>query len=69
MELDGRSHIGRADYDLDRQTRIGGEGYRVIRFHNDEVLSDAESIVRAILKACGRNPFTGERLPLPSGPM
>jgi very-short-patch-repair endonuclease len=61
IELDGKSHIDMAEEDRQRQEYIEGQGFRVIRFDNDEVLQNIDGVVMAILKACGRNPFTGEK--------
>ncbi len=53
IELDGDSHIGRADYDRERQQHIESTGYRVIRFGNDDVIKDLDAVVVAVLRACG----------------
>jgi very-short-patch-repair endonuclease len=56
LELDGKSHIGRYEYDLDRQQKLEAAGFRVLRFDNDEVLRDLEAVLGAILLACGKTP-------------
>src|SRR5947207_2002021 len=53
IELDGDSHDGRYQYDADRQRLIEQQGIRVLRFGNDDVLHDMDSVLLAILKACG----------------
>ena len=53
IELDGDSHIGRADHDRERQSYLESEGYRVLRFGNDDVLNDLDAVLNAILQACG----------------
>ena len=52
IELDGDSHIGRAKYDLKRQTEIESAGYRVLRVDNDDVLNDLDGVL-AVLRMCG----------------
>ena len=51
VELDGRSHDDRFEYDDVRQSRIESRGFRVLRIANDDVLDDIESVVVAILSA------------------
>jgi very-short-patch-repair endonuclease len=53
IELDGDSHIGRADYDRERQSRLESAGYRVLRVGNDDVVNDLDAVLRGILQACG----------------
>ncbi len=53
IELDGDSHLGRADYDRQRQQQIESAGFRVLRFGNDDVIKDLDAVVGAVLKACG----------------
>jgi very-short-patch-repair endonuclease len=57
--LDGASHDGRGEYDLDREAYLKGQNLRVIRFGNDDVVRDLEEVLRAILLACGVDPVTG----------
>jgi adenine-specific DNA-methyltransferase len=54
IELDGDSHIERAEYDARRQRYIEHLGIRVLRIGNDDVLEDLEAVCRAILDACGK---------------
>jgi very-short-patch-repair endonuclease len=56
IELDGDSHIGQALRDLERQRFIEGQGVRVLRFGNDEVIREMDSVLAAILIACGIRP-------------
>jgi very-short-patch-repair endonuclease len=59
IELDGASHDGQGQYDLDREAYLMAQRLRVIRFGNDDVLNDLEAVLRAILLACGIDPVTG----------
>ncbi len=50
VELDGDSHIGKADEDRSRQSTLERAGYKVLRFGNDDVLRDEEAVVTMILR-------------------
>jgi very-short-patch-repair endonuclease len=50
VEVDGGQHAGSAK-DAARTVRLGAEGYRVIRFWNNEVLSDLDGVLTEILRA------------------
>jgi very-short-patch-repair endonuclease len=54
IELDGDSHAGREAYDAARTAFIESKGYRVIRFTNNEVMSNIDGVTRAILIALGK---------------
>jgi very-short-patch-repair endonuclease len=56
VELDGDSHSGRAKYDAERTARLAQMGVRVFRIGNDDVLTNMDAILAAILRACGRSP-------------
>jgi very-short-patch-repair endonuclease len=53
VELDGMSHEGRAEADSQRTRYLEGQGMRVLRLTNDDVLNDREAVALAILKAAG----------------
>ena len=48
IELDGSQHLDQVDYDAERTKFLESQGYRVIRFWNNEVLKNINSLVRAI---------------------
>jgi len=56
IEIDGNSHIDRADYDRERATAIEAAGFRILRVGNDDVIQDIDSVLTAIVLACGLNP-------------
>jgi ATP-dependent DNA helicase RecQ len=56
LEIDGPSHEGRAEEDLRRQQWLLGQGFFVLRAHNEDVLFDIDTVLRGVLKACGINP-------------
>lgn len=48
VELDGFSHDLRPEHDAARDRWFAGEGYRVLRFANADVLRDPEMVASAI---------------------
>lgn len=51
VEVDGRSHAGRASADAARQTVLEALGLRVVRVTNDDVLYRLDATVRLIADA------------------
>lgn len=51
VELDGGIHAAQPDADVVRQTDIEAQGYRVLRFRNQAVHDDLESVLTAIVAA------------------
>ncbi len=49
IEIDGDSHDGREAYDQKREAFLCHEGYKVLRFSNQDVLKNVESVVMTIL--------------------
>ncbi len=56
IELDGGVHEGQAEYDETRTQQLKDYGYRVIRFRNEEVLTDLPSVLQRILQAARSSP-------------
>jgi very-short-patch-repair endonuclease len=50
IELDGEIHEHRQDYDYERTAQLNYLGYRVLRFHNEAVMTDLENVLRQILE-------------------
>ena len=53
VEIDGRQHEWLTGYDEGRTEVLERMGLRVIRFQNDEVCGDLESVLERILQALG----------------
>ncbi|WP_373741362.1 DUF559 domain-containing protein [Neisseria sp.] len=53
IELDGGQHAEQAAYDNARTEFLNSQGYRVVRFWNNEVLQQTENVLAEILKQCG----------------
>ncbi|MBW4657338.1 MAG: endonuclease domain-containing protein [Drouetiella hepatica Uher 2000/2452] len=51
IELDGEIHQQQLEYDIDRTQQLSHFGYRVIRFTNQEVITDLDRVLKQILKA------------------
>ncbi|MGJ7571787.1 endonuclease domain-containing protein [Variovorax sp. RB2P76] len=51
VELDGGQHVEAADYDENRTRFMEAQGYRVLRFWNNEVLTQTDAVRERILQA------------------
>ena len=57
VEVDGGQHAEAVDHDRARSTFLNGEGYRVLRFWNNEVLTNLDGVLTVLERAlspCGR---------------
>jgi very-short-patch-repair endonuclease len=52
VELDGESHLGRDETDAVRQQWLEGQGLKVLRFWNNQIYDDLESVMEMIWSAC-----------------
>jgi very-short-patch-repair endonuclease len=50
VELDGGQHAKRADYDQRRTDFLNSEGFQVVRFWDNQVLMEMDSVREMILK-------------------
>jgi very-short-patch-repair endonuclease len=48
IELDGSQHIEQAEYDTKRTKFLEAEGYKVVRFWNNDVMNDVNGVIKAI---------------------
>lgn len=51
IELDRHSHDTTADTDLKREEYLERQGYRILRFGNDDVIREIEGVLEAICSA------------------
>jgi very-short-patch-repair endonuclease len=51
VEVDGGQHATQVDEDESRTTYLGSQGYRVLRFWNNEVLTEVENVLEVIYRA------------------
>jgi very-short-patch-repair endonuclease len=49
IELDGGQHLGREEYDKNRTEYLESQGYKVIRFWNNDVMRNIESVILSIM--------------------
>ena len=65
VEVDGGQHAGQLELDVKRSDYLKEKGYRVLRFWNNEVLKETESVLTVILSS-----LDGSATPfLPSSPL
>ncbi|GAB3548049.1 hypothetical protein GCM10027343_28050 [Noviherbaspirillum agri] len=56
IEIDGSQHVESAQYDQKRTAILAVAGFKVLRFWNNEVLSETETVVQAIWDALNPSP-------------
>ena len=54
VEVDGGQHADRIEDDARRSTWLAANGYRVLRFWNNDVLGNTEGVLETILRALER---------------
>ncbi len=55
VEIDGGQHAGQIELDAERSDYLKEKGYRVMRFWNNEVLKETESVLTVILSSLDGN--------------
>jgi very-short-patch-repair endonuclease len=53
IEVDGGQHLDQAEYDQYRSDYLEEKGYRVLRFWNNQVMNDLDSVVLTIINTIG----------------
>jgi very-short-patch-repair endonuclease len=56
IELDGSQHMEKEGYDKKRTEYLESKGYTVLRFWNNDVMNDIDSVIRAIIQAMDAEP-------------
>ena len=56
IEVDGGQHAERENYDKERTDFLTRRGYKVLRFWNNEVLGDLDSVLEKIYGEIGEEP-------------
>lgn len=65
VELDGGQHSEAEDYDARRTAFLEAQGYRVIRFWNNDVLANTDGVLETIAAALMASPSQPSAGPLP----
>ena len=55
IEVDGGGHADQKEKDNERTQWLESQGFKVVRFWNDEVLKETDAVVKAIAYALGDN--------------
>jgi len=63
VEIDGGQHAENAEQDKIRDTWLREQGYKILRFWNNEVLANMEGVLETIRENCKSHPPLN---PLPS---
>ncbi len=48
IELDGSQHLEQEEYDVERTKYFESLGYKVLRFWNNDVMNDINSVIRVL---------------------
>jgi very-short-patch-repair endonuclease len=51
IELDGSQHLEQEEYDKERTQYLKSQGYKVIRFWNNDVMNNIEGVILVIMNA------------------
>ena len=51
IELDGSQHLEQEEYDKERTMYLKSQGYKVIRFWNNDVMNNIDGVILAIIHA------------------
>jgi very-short-patch-repair endonuclease len=64
VELDGGQHAQQENYDAERDAWLRNQGFTVVRFWNNDVLTNMDGVVATIAKTLQRTPYLN---PSPQG--
>jgi very-short-patch-repair endonuclease len=67
VELDGGQHSVQRNSDAERTALLERQGYRVLRFWDNEVLTDIEGVLQRLLEVLKRDELRPSPCPLPRG--
>ena len=63
VELDGGQHAEQVRHDAERDQWLHQQGFRVLRFWNNEVTQNLEGVLTTIVQACACTPSSPTLLP------
>ena len=58
IEVDGSQHLDQKNYDVERTEFLNVKGYYVLRFWNQDVLSNVQEVMAAILQVVSNKQIT-----------
>lgn len=61
IELDGSQHIEQKEYDEERTEFLNSKGYRVLRFWNNDVMNNIDSVLNVIRDTLKKQSNTQEK--------
>jgi len=67
IEVDGSQHNDKIIYDLSRTEYLSSFGYKVLRYWNNEVLNNIETVLNDIWSNCFDSPIRRVAPPSPAG--
>lgn len=56
IELDGSQHLEQAEYDAERTKYLEAQGYRVVRFWNNQVMKEIDGVILVIMEELKTTP-------------
>lgn len=56
IELDGSQHLEQQEYDAERTKYLEAQGYKVIRFWNNQVINEINAVILVIMEALKTTP-------------
>ncbi|MBM3646808.1 MAG: endonuclease domain-containing protein [Alphaproteobacteria bacterium] len=59
VELDGSQHVERSAYDTHRDSLLRVSGFHVLRFWNNDVVTQTDSVLETIFEALHRSDMDG----------
>ena len=65
IELDGGQHANASDYDAARTHFLKSQGYRVLRYWNNDVMTNIDGVLTTIADALSPSPSQPSAGPLP----
>ena len=67
IEADGSQHALEKEKDEERTQWLNSQGFQVLRFWNNEILTNIDGVIETILRHCGTPPPPPLPSPLPQG--
>lgn len=56
IEADGGQHAGNEQADREREEWLKREGFKILRFWNNDILNNIEGVMATLMEACDNHP-------------